>query len=283
MWEAMRMHHSSQLKIAANLRQLDASVAPKETSDQHNERTRQLWMVLQEWHSQFQNLIKYQKEYIQALNGWLKLNLIPTESNLKEKVSSPPRVLRPAIQPLLHTWHDLLEKLPEDQARGVIRTFAEVVHTILIIQDDELRLKHKCENTRREYMKKSRAFEDWYHKYSEKKAAAAAASAMAAAAAGGEVNAAVVADSEQREAANQEDEIVAEKKAMLESLMTRLKDEEESYRRTCKHVREKSVGSLKTHLPVLFRTLSDFALDCSEMYNKLRSITNEPPDAVEAS
>lgn len=279
MWEAMFVHHSSQLKIAVALRNLDVSLAPKETSDQHHERTVQLYKVLQEWHSQFQNLMKFQKEYILAFNNWLKLNLIPIESNLKEKVSSPQRVTRPAIQPLLNAWQDLLEKIPDDRPRGAIHTFAEVVHTILIIQDDELKLKEKCEDTRREYIKRSRAFDDWSKKYKEKKAAAAAVAAAAAAA---EDDNAAVENLENRETANQDDEIVAERKAVIHGLMIRLKEEEESYMRICKQVREKSIGSLKTHLPELFRAISEFALECSEMYKKLRSITTEPQDAVEA-
>ncbi|XP_020254093.1 uncharacterized protein LOC109831165 [Asparagus officinalis] len=175
MWEKMFMHHSSQLKIALLLRNLDISLSPKETSEQHHETTRQLYSILREWHAQFQGLMKHQREYIQALNSWLKLNLIPIESNLRERVSSPPRVIRPQIQPLLQAWNDLLEKLPDDRPRGIIHTFAEVVHTIIIIQDDELKLKEKCDETRREYIRRSRAFDDWYRKHSEKKAAAAAA------------------------------------------------------------------------------------------------------------
>lgn len=279
MWGIMQVEHNSQLKIVADLRNLDISVSSKETSEQHHERTHQLWTVLQEWHSQFQSLMKNQKEYIRALNDWLKLNLVPIESNLKEKVSSPPRVIRPPIQPLLYAWHDLLEKLPDDRARGVIHTFAEVMHTIFIIQEDELKLKDKWEDTKKEYTKRSRAFDDWYQRYSEKKAAAAAAAAASAAEAEGE--AAAVADSESREAPNQEDAVVAERRAAVESLQVRLKDEEESYRRTCKQVREKSINSLRTHLPELFRALSDFALDCSEMFKKLRSIATEPQDTEE--
>jgi len=277
MWDTMFVHHSSQLKIVANLRNLDISVAPKDTSKQHYERTHQLWTVLREWHSQFQNLMKNQKEYIQALNDWLKLNLVPIESNLKGKVSSPPREIRPAIQPLLHAWHDLLEKLPDDRARGVINTFAEVVRTISIIQEDELRLKDKCEDIRREYTRKSRQFDDWYKKYSEKKAAAAAAAAAEAV-----EGTAAVADPESGGTANQDDEIVAERKTVVESLRIRLKEEEDTYERTCRQVREKSVGSLKTHLPELFRALSDFARDCSVMYERLKSVTAEPQDTVEA-
>ncbi|TKY74596.1 formin protein 8 [Spatholobus suberectus] len=106
MWENMCIHHGSQLKIDTDLKSLDISQAPKETTKHHYERTVQLWNVVLEWHSQFEKLVTHQKQYIKALNNWLKLNLIPIESNLKEKISSPPKAQNPPIQALLHAWHD---------------------------------------------------------------------------------------------------------------------------------------------------------------------------------
>ncbi|KAJ6841926.1 uncharacterized protein M6B38_303685 [Iris pallida] len=256
MWETMHMHHSNQRKIVADLRNLDLAVSPKETSEQHHERTIQLWKVLREWHSQLQKLMKHQKEYIQALNGWLKLNLIPIESSLKENVSSsPPKEIRPRIHPLLHAWHDLLEKLPGELAMTAIFGFSEVVHTIMIIQEDELKMKEKCEETRREYIRKTRAFE----KYMEKQAAKSTSASEEAAA--------------DAEAVNHHPDPMAERKAVLEGLKAKLVGEEEAYQRTCKQVREKSVGSLRTHLPELFRAMSDFSMACFEMYDRLFSVT----------
>ncbi|KAB2612810.1 hypothetical protein D8674_035126 [Pyrus ussuriensis x Pyrus communis] len=99
-------------------------------------------------------------EYIKALNNWLKLNLIPIENNLKEKVSSPPRIQRPPIQGLLLAWHDHLEKLPDDVARTAIHNFAAVINTIMIHQKEEIKMKEKCEDTRKELSLKARQFKD---------------------------------------------------------------------------------------------------------------------------
>ncbi|KAG0453689.1 hypothetical protein HPP92_024993 [Vanilla planifolia] len=54
-----------------------------ETTEQHYGRTVQLQEVVKDWQSQFENLVKYQKDYIHFMNSWLKLNLIPIESSLK--------------------------------------------------------------------------------------------------------------------------------------------------------------------------------------------------------
>lgn len=255
MWESMFFHHDSQLKVVIDLRVLDILNAPKETSENHYSRTVQLYEFAKAWQLQFQKLIGHQKEYILALNSWLKLNLKPIESSLKEKVSSPPRAHHPPIQTLLYAWNDQLEKLPDDLAKSAISSFSAVINTIILLQQEELKLKDKCEETRREHTKKSRAFEDWLHRYSQRRAGPGA---------GG--------DAENAEAGNVKDP-VAERKYLVDSLKTKLDDDIEAYQKICKQVREKTLGSLKTHLPELFRAMSDFAMSSSDMYKKLRAVS----------
>lgn len=251
MWEAMRYHHESQSKFVTALGSFDISQCPKYTTDHHHERTVQLWYVVQEWHSQFVKLVSKQKEYVKALRNWLKLNLIPIESNLKEKVSSPPRIQNPPIQGLLLEWNDHLEKLPDDVARTAIHNFAGVIHTIMLKQEEEMKMKEKCEDSRKELDRKKRQFEDWYHKYMNK-------------------NIPDEVDPERPES-NVRGDVVAEKQFNVETVQKRLEEEEEAYARLCLQVREKSITSLKTGLPELFRALADFAVSCSEMYKHLNS------------
>uniref|UniRef100_A0A5B7BX37 DUF632 domain-containing protein n=1 Tax=Davidia involucrata TaxID=16924 RepID=A0A5B7BX37_DAVIN len=250
MWESMCTHHDNQLKIVTDLKSLDISAAPKETSKHHHERTVQLWNVIQEWHLQFEKLVTHQKQYVQALNSWLKLNLVPIESSLKEKISSPPRIQNPPIHPLLQSWHDHLEKLPNEVAKSAIASFAAVVKTIIVHQEEEMKLKDKCEETRKEFLRKKQAFEDWYHKYSERKGP----------------------DEMDTEGANPKDP-VSEKQFVVESLKKRLEEEVEAHAKHCVQVREKSLGSLKLRLPEVFRALSDYAHACSDAYERLRLIT----------
>ncbi|XVF89222.1 hypothetical protein PTKIN_Ptkin19aG0112600 [Pterospermum kingtungense] len=252
MWASMCVHHDSQLKVVENLKSLDISLASKETTKHHHERTIQLHKVVQEWYSQFDKLVTHQKQYIQALNNWLKLNLIPIESSLKEKVSSPPRVQNPPIQALLHAWHDYLEKLPDEVAKSAISSFAAVIKTIIIHQDEEMKLKEKCEETRKEFLRKNQAFEEWYHKYKQRRSAPDET------------------DAERGEDANTKDDPVSEREYVVESLKKRLKEEDEAHQKHCIQVREKSLGNLKIRLPELFRAMSDFSHACSDAYEKLR-------------
>lgn len=260
MWETMHMHHDRQRKIVADLRGLDISNAPKETSKQHHDRTRQLCRILGEWNSQFQKLMYHQKEYIDALHSWLKLTLIPIESSLREKVSSPPRVPRPPIQFLLQSWHDVLEKLPVELAKGAISSFDAVMKTILSHQEDELKQKVRCEEADMEYKRKLRAFEVWRDKYEQRRLPASAADDT---------------EPDRTDADTNTQNPVAERQFLVDSLKKKLDDETETYQKLCKHVREKSLGSLKTHLPELFRAMSEFTYVCSATFKRLQDIAQD--------
>ncbi|CAI0422899.1 unnamed protein product [Linum tenue] len=253
MWDAMRVHHEAQSKIVYALRSLDISQSPKETSEHHHDRTYQLWAVVREWHAQFCGLIDNQKAYIKSLNSWLKQNLVPIESSLKEKVSSPPRIQTPPVQPLLMAWHDYMDKLPDEVARTAISNFAAVIETIMHHQEEEMKLKEKCEETRKDLARKTRQFEDWYNKYMQKRTPEEL-------------------DPERPE--NNIKEAIAERQFTVDAVKKQLEEEEEAYQRLCLQVREKSLASLKTRLPELFRAMCDFSLACSEMYRTLRAISH---------
>ncbi|GJM88487.1 hypothetical protein PR202_ga04558 [Eleusine coracana subsp. coracana] len=213
MWEDMHMHHANQLKIVLNLKAVDISDSHIETSAHHHSHTRQLREIVEKWNTNFSDLMNHQKEYINALYSWLKLNLVPIESSLKEKFSS------------------------------------SLGHDIECVQDEELKQKEICEHTHREYMRKARAFEDWYHKNSQR----------------GKFEV----DQESGEGTGHKD-AVAERKFAVESLKSKLDDEIEAHNRLSKQVREKSLSILKAHLPELFRALTDFSNASFDMYSKLR-------------
>lgn len=254
MWETMKVQHDSQFRIVTVLKDLDLSQSPKETSEHHHERTIQLLAIVQDWHMQFCKLVDHQKGYIIALNNWLRLNLVPIESSLKEKVSSPPRVETPPILGLLTAWQNQLEKLPDEIARSAINNFAHVLDTIMQHQLDEMKLKEKCEESEKELQRKERQFKDWYHKYMQRRTPEEL-------------------DPERTEA-NPNNEAVTERQVMVEAVKKRWEEEKEAYQRLCIQVREKSMVSLKTRLPELFNAMTGIAKACSKLYGELRSISH---------
>lgn len=255
MWEIMKDHHRTQHKIALDLKCLDTSQSAKETSGNHHDRTIQLFNIVGEWHLQFGLLVNNQRMYIKALNNWLRLNLIPTESSLKEKVSSPLRVQSPPLQKLLLAWHDSLDKLPSEVAQTAIYNFRAVIDAIMNLQHDELKQRMKCDETRKELTRKERSFEEWRRKLMERRTATDE----------------VEADDERHRSA------LAEKELALEMLRKRLEEEEEVHERACLQVRRKSLASFQNRMPELFTAMASFAATCSDMYNNLRLMTQELP------
>lgn len=249
------MHHDNQLTIVTDLKALEISGTPKETTKHHHDQTVQLFNVIQEWHSQFDKLVTNQKQYIHALNSWLKLNLIPIESSLRERVSSPPRTQSPLIQPLLHTWHDYLEKLPDEQAKSAIMSFGAVIKTIILHQEEEMKLKEKCEETRKVYFRKNQAFDDWYQKYMQKRMPNDET------------------DPNQGDGTNPKDPVM-ERQFVVESLKKRLEEEMEDHQKHCVQVRDKSLQSLKIRLPELFRAMTDYSHACVDAYKRLSSVAH---------
>ncbi|RZS29300.1 hypothetical protein BHM03_00063010 [Ensete ventricosum] len=235
MWQAMHMHHHSQLKMMEEIKGIDISNASEETSEHHHKRTLQLLDSDKEWRSQLHKLVAHQKEYVGALDSWLKLNLIPIESNLQGKVSSRQRPAAARIQTLVHAWHEYLEKLPEELPNTALLSFSAVLNTIEAVQQEELKQKERCREIHKEYLGKKRAFEDWC-----------------------------------------QNDPVGERRRVVESLKSQLDEEVEGL---CKQVREKSLVALKTHLPELFRAVSDFAEFCSNTYTSLQLVTDQqdPP------
>ncbi|KAG8100307.1 hypothetical protein GUJ93_ZPchr0013g36483 [Zizania palustris] len=261
MWDAMYIHHKEQLKIITKLKSFDISVAARETSEQHHDRTLQLWNIVQEWHTQFDRFMTYQKQYVGSLYGWIKLNVIPIDTNLKPNSNSSQQheTTTPPIKRLLHFWHDILEKLPDEAAKKAINTFAEVIRTILVHQEDELKLRVKIGDISRENGKKRRQFEDWAQRYMHKRAG-------------------ILPEDDNLDGARADP--LVERKAAMERLELSLKDLEEEHVRQCRVVREKSLSLLRTNLPELFRVVSDFSLQSAGMFKGVWSIqhTNDQLD-----
>ncbi|XP_062187910.1 protein ROLLING AND ERECT LEAF 2-like [Phragmites australis] len=258
MWDLMYAHHKAQLRIISEFKSLDISVAARETSEQHHERTVQLWNIVQEWHSQFDKFMTYQKEYVGSLYIWIKLNVIPIDTNLKPN-SSQPHETTPPIKRLLHAWHDILGKLPDEATKKAINTFAEVINTILVHQEDELKLRIKIEETRRAHERKRKQFDDWAQKNWDR-------------------GAGIIPEGNNPDGARADP--VVERKAAVDRLEHALKDLEEKYMTQCRVVRDKSLNLLRTNLPELFRHVSDFSLQSAGMFKGVWSIvhTNDQLD-----
>lgn len=265
MWKSMYDCHRRQEEIVKDLR-FDTSNAPDETTKQHHDRTYQLYNVANEWHAQSEKLFIHQKQYIGALNNWLRLNLIPIESNLKEKVSSPPKAFVPPIHELLQVWHGTLDQLPYAVALQGLKSFAAIINRIFTQQQEELKQKKNYEDAQAELERKRKAFNEWAlrnppeNKGSEESAGGQTENKSS------EENAGV-----QTEINNKDPSM--ERRHALILLEKRVHEEEVKHKRSCRLTRDLSLKSLETGLPALFQALVGLSRNCFETYKELHTIT----------
>jgi len=265
MWKSMYDCHRRQEEIVKDLR-FDTSNAPDETTKQHHDRTYQLYNVANEWHAQSEKLFIHQKQYIGALNNWLRLNLIPIESNLKEKVSSPPKAFVPPIHELLQVWHSTLDQLPYAVALQGLKSFAAIINRIFTQQQEELKQKKNYEDAQAELERKRKAFNEWAlrnppeNKGSEESAGGQTENKSS------EENAGV-----QTEINNKDPSM--ERRHALILLEKRVHEEEVKHKRSCRLTRDLSLKSLETGLPALFQALVGLSRNCFETYKELHTIT----------
>uniref|UniRef100_A0A0C9S9R6 TSA: Wollemia nobilis Ref_Wollemi_Transcript_6853_1155 transcribed RNA sequence n=1 Tax=Wollemia nobilis TaxID=56998 RepID=A0A0C9S9R6_9CONI len=245
MWRKMYDNHCKQQEIVDDLRGLEVSNAPEETTKQHHDRTLQLYSVVNDWSQQSSKLLQYQKDYINHLNNWLRLNLVPIESNLKERLSSPPQTANPPIHGLLQVWHNQLDKVPEQGVVQGLKSFAAIIQRIAETQEEEMKQKLIYEEAKAEFERKEKAFEEWHRKYKDK-------------------NMPIDQASEQPEENNKDPMI--DRQNQIQMLKSKAEDEKSKYVKACKYTRAVSLNYLKTGLPAVFLTMSEFARVCMNVY-----------------
>ncbi|KAJ6836539.1 putative MICOS complex subunit MIC60 [Iris pallida] len=154
MWRSINQFHEVQNHIVQQVRGLVISTAGDSTSDLHRLATRDLEAAIAGWHSSFNRLIRYQREYIRALYGWLKLSLIHVgndDNHQKEHSSS----ISIKLTAFCDEWKQALDRLPDTVASEAIKSFVNVVHVISTKQEEELRMKKRTEIYSRELDKKT--------------------------------------------------------------------------------------------------------------------------------
>ncbi len=122
---------------------------------------RELWLCFSydRWVESLSKLVNTQREYLKNLTGWLRLSLFhfvepqrngsrsPDRSQLHCENASP-------VYGLCQQWQTSMDQVPDRVAIEAIAGFASVVHEMLRLQCEELRIKKKVEFLARELEKR---------------------------------------------------------------------------------------------------------------------------------
>ncbi|KAL0913443.1 hypothetical protein M5K25_016905 [Dendrobium thyrsiflorum] len=164
MWRSMNQFHEIQNNIVQQVRGLvHRPISGQYTSDLHRVATRDLEAAVSSWHSSFNRLIKFHREYIHALYAWVKLTLLPVSSDSPQKQHSSPIAIE--LTAFCDEWKQALDHLPDTVASEAIKSFVNVVHVISTKQEEEFKVKKRAEIYSRELEKKSTALRAIEKKY----------------------------------------------------------------------------------------------------------------------
>ncbi|CAM6018358.1 unnamed protein product [Sphagnum balticum] len=159
MWKELSNCHQSQMKAVEAMKRLDNSAASEPTTSSHRHSTAQLEAALHKWVESLSKLVNTQREYLKNLTGWLRLSLFhfvepqrngsrsPDRSQLHCENASP-------VYGLCQQWQTSMDQVPDRVAIEAIAGFASVVHEMLRLQCEELRIKKKVEFLARELEKR---------------------------------------------------------------------------------------------------------------------------------
>ncbi|PKA61146.1 hypothetical protein AXF42_Ash006042 [Apostasia shenzhenica] len=170
MWRSVNKYHEIQNDIVQQVRGLvqRSQLSAQSTSDLHRVATRDLEAAVSSWHSSFIRLVKYHREYLRSLYGWLKLSLLPVSSDGPQNTHSSPVAIE--LTAFSDEWKQALDRLPDTVASEAIKSFVNVVHVISTKQEEEMKAKRRAEACSKELEKKStslRAIErKYYQSYS---------------------------------------------------------------------------------------------------------------------
>ncbi|QCE04882.1 hypothetical protein DEO72_LG8g2923 [Vigna unguiculata] len=247
MWKSMHEYHEIQSNIVQQVRGLvNQSSKGHSTSESHKQATRDLESAVSAWHSSFCRLIKFQRDFILSLHGWLKLNLIPVNN---ENINNNTGSSSSHVFSFCDEWKLALDRVPDTVASEAIKSFINVVHVISVKQSEELKIKKRTESASKELEKKSSSLRSierkFYNSYSM-----------------------VGITPPELDPANGQGldarDPLAEKKLKLASYQRRVEDEMVRHSKAVEVTRAMTLNNLQTGLPGVFQAMASFSSLFSE-------------------
>ncbi|KAK9102863.1 hypothetical protein Sjap_020117 [Stephania japonica] len=248
MWRSMNQFHEVQNHIVQQVRGLVNRAAKGDsTTDLHRQATRHFESTVSAWHSSFCRLIKFQRDYIRSIHGWLKLTLVhvSNENNIGGRDTSVLVQSSSDLFSFVDEWKQSLDRLPDAVASEAIKSFVNVVHVISVKQSEELKIKKRTETASKELEKKASSLRNiekkYYHSYSMV--------GIGPPDGGGSIGQQVL---DARDP-------LAEKKLELAGCQRRVEDEMSRHTKAVEVTRAMTLNNIQTGLPGVFQAMTDFS------------------------
>lgn len=241
MWRSMYECHQVQMHIVQQLKYLNAIPSTEPTSEIHRQSTLQLELEVQQWHSTFCSLVKTQRDYIQALTGWLRLSLFQFSKNPLSKTRQ-----ESMIYSLCEEWHLALDRVPDKVASEGIKSLLTVIHAIVVQQADEQKQKKRSES----------AFKDLEKKLVELRALECKQSPFS---------------TPESSAITRSKDPIAEKRAKVATLRAKAEEEKSKHEKAVSVTRSVTLNNLQMGFPHVFQAVTGFASVCTHAFESVHN------------
>jgi hypothetical protein len=244
MWRSMNHFHEIQNEIVQQVRGLVDNSMAESTSDLHRLATRDLEAAVSAWHSNFNHLIKYQREYIRSLYGWLKLTLFQVDSSAPKEAHVS--LISRELTTFCDEWKQALDRLPDAVASEAIKSFTNVVHVIYTKQEEEMKIKKRAETFSKELEKKTNSLRSIENKYYQSYSVVG----LGLPGSGRDGIESVVYDAR---------DPLADKKSKVALCRRKVEDEMTRHAKAVEVTRSMTLNNIQTGLPGMFQAIAGFS------------------------
>ncbi|KAJ4836905.1 hypothetical protein Tsubulata_034696 [Turnera subulata] len=246
-WKIMMDSHETQNRVMLEVKSFNCPAYQKFSNDSHHLATLQLEAELHNWRSCFSAYVSAQKEYIEAITGWLSRFIAPeVELYSSGKSSLPPcRINWPPLLVTCHEWYSCLEKLPCKDVTCAMKNLGRDIHALKSQQGDEQQQKRKADGLVKDLERRTLAFERAERRILESKI------------------------SESEVTTRNPIEYLAERKNLLDSFRKRVDEEQEKHRCSMQETQRITINGFQTGFSSVFESLTEFSKASVKMYDDL--------------
>ncbi|XP_078448241.1 protein ALTERED PHOSPHATE STARVATION RESPONSE 1-like [Wolffia australiana] len=240
-WRTMVEAHESQNRIMVQVKAFTSPAYGKFSTHLHRNATVQLLAEVQSWRACFQCYLVAQREYVEAVHGWLA------------KFLGPELGLAPGLVVLCRDWLAAVQRLPEAQVGDAMKSLARDLRALCRKQEEEQNQKRRVDAQAKELDKTEVSLQRAENRILEPKLSEAKAET----------------DVWHRV------EGLAEKKERIQAARDRLEAEKWKHRECMQATQRAALDGLRTGLANVFHSLADFSRDSLELYSSLASVVKE--------
>ncbi|XP_020262965.1 uncharacterized protein LOC109838940 [Asparagus officinalis] len=261
-WKIMLESHETQKQIMSEVKSFSCPAYGKFCSDSQRQVTVTLEGELKRWRSSFMAYVAAQREYVEALDGWLSKFFVPDVEYYSRCRSSSPSYNRLETPPLVimcHDWANSTKKLPDKAVALAMKGFIKDIRVLWVRQGEEQQQKRKVDSLARELDKRVLAFQKAESKVLESK----------------------LSDLKPEPDVRDRMEYLTGRKELLDLFRKKLDAEKLKHHECVKETQRVTLDGFRGDLTRVFESLTEFSKDCLKLYDELLKNNDKTKEAIE--